>query len=71
MLSSCLKSADQDGTAVSKLELLKEALETWNFPSLRAGYRTLAGGQDSTVTLVTDESGRPGLKIDDQFILPN
>jgi hypothetical protein len=68
MLSSCLKSAEQEALTGKKLELLKQALETWDFPTLRADHGALAGGRNNTVALVTDEDGRPAIMIDGQFI---
>ncbi len=51
LLSQCLKSKQDDETREHDLELLKQALETLDFPKLRAHHPELAGGSDIPVTL--------------------
>ena len=50
------------------LELLLQALETLDFPTLRARYRALAGATASHVALSTDHSGHLVIHIDGQTL---
>ena len=68
LLAACLKSPDGDELIEKRLELLKQALEVWDFPALRAGYRELAGGQENAVALVADDAGRMTIRINDRAI---
>jgi hypothetical protein len=68
MLALCLKSAEPGGDTEKKLELLKQALEKWDFPALRSNHIALAGGQDNTVALVEDDAGRAAIVVNDRFI---
>ena len=67
-LSACIKSQKKIDQAEEKLELLKKALETWDFSTLRAEHRALAGGRDNKVALIADDDGRISIVIDDQTI---
>jgi hypothetical protein len=69
LLSTCLKSADGDDRAEKKLELLRKALETFDFPRLRADYRELAGGQAHEVVLMGDGTGPLSLIIDGRTVV--
>ncbi|OQX64188.1 MAG: hypothetical protein B5M56_00410 [Desulfococcus sp. 4484_241] len=69
-LSECLGNPDIDDFAEERLELLKHALELFDFPALRAKYRELAGGTDSAVALLTDDAGRIIIKMDGTVIEP-
>lgn len=68
LLSACLKSPDNNEAAEKELELLKKALETWDFPALRAGHRELAGGQANDVVLTADYTGRLFIMMNGQII---
>lgn len=70
LLSACLKNPDTDELAEKKLELLRQALETWDFPALRAAHRELAGGQENEVALAADEAGRLFILLNGRAIEP-
>ena len=67
-LSICLKTFGQDNAAEKKLELLKTALETWNFSKLRAENKALCGGSAHEVFLAGDDAGKCFLLLDDTVI---
>ena len=48
------------------IELLLEALETLDFPTLRGTHGPLAGQTDTQVTLSRDRQGHLAIDIDDQ-----
>ncbi len=47
-----------------ELELLKAALEAFDFGRLRARHPALAGGRADVVELEADAAGKPRLRID-------
>jgi hypothetical protein len=55
-LSNFLKSRPGYEPPEEEIELLKQALETLDFPGLRSLYPDLAGDSDSQVTLGIDEN---------------
>ena len=46
------------------IDLLKKALECFDFRRLRSRYPALCGHTDARVVLVTGTEGTPGLRID-------
>lgn len=63
-----LKSDGGEDAEEQKLELLRQALESWDFPALRAEYKELAGGEAHDVVLVGDDRGRCRLMLDGRTI---
>lgn len=58
LLSTCLKpGTSPDPMMEQQLELLQQALETWDFAALRAAYPELAGGREANVVLAADGNG--------------
>ncbi|MDY6825395.1 MAG: hypothetical protein SWH68_16605 [Thermodesulfobacteriota bacterium] len=56
MVSRSLKSGDIDEATEAGIELLKEALETLDFPRLRSQHAALAGGGDDEVAISRNEN---------------
>ena len=67
-LTVCLKSSKNDSLAENKLELLRHALETGDFPTLRAEHRALAGGHNNEAFLLADDNGRLFIMLNDRTI---
>ena len=70
LVMDCFTFDDLDKATETKLGLLKQALETFDFKKLRAGYPELAGGSDQKVTLAADDGGRIVIMIDNRIINP-
>ncbi|MDY6830487.1 MAG: hypothetical protein SWC96_01355 [Thermodesulfobacteriota bacterium] len=69
LLSTCLKpGTGPDTLAEQKLELLQQALETWDFAALRAAYPELAGGREAAVVLVTGPAGRLRISLNGRIL---
>ena len=71
LLSVCLKTPAPGTLAEKKLELLGQALETWDFPGLRAAHPELAGGREADVALVMAADGRLLISINGCTMLPS
>jgi len=65
-LSYFLKSRPGCDPPEEEIELLKQALETFDFPGLRSRYSDLAGDSDSQVTLGIDDGNRLFLCINEK-----
>ena len=70
LVRSCLSSHGIEKSTEAQLEILKQALETFNFQKLRAGYPELMGGSEHKVALATDDGGRIVIMIDARKINP-
>jgi len=69
-VSACLNAREPDDSLEAELELLKTALEQFDFPFLRSRYPSLSGGKGDRVCLVSKGSRPPGLEIDGEEITP-
>ncbi|MFO7751003.1 MAG: hypothetical protein R6V54_13015 [Desulfobacteraceae bacterium] len=67
-VSACLNSREPDDSLEAELELLKAALEQFDFSFLRATYPSLAGGRKERVCLVSKGFRTPGVEINGQEI---
>jgi len=65
-LGTYFKNETARPTLEKDIELLREALETLDFPALRGTHRPLAGQTDTLVTLSRDRQGHLSIDIDDQ-----
>lgn len=63
-LAACLRSGGDADALAATVETLRSALETLDFPKLRAAHPALAGGRSDRVELVSDAGGRLTLLID-------
>jgi hypothetical protein len=63
-LAACLRSGGEDDALAATVETLRSALETLDFPKLRAAHPALAGGRSDRVELVPAAGGRLTLLID-------
>ncbi|MFZ5565120.1 MAG: hypothetical protein ACOZBW_13815 [Thermodesulfobacteriota bacterium] len=70
LLSQCLRSPAPDDPTEKKLELLQQALETWDFPALRAAHPELAGGREADVALVEGPDSRLTIVINGRSLPP-
>ncbi len=70
LVRACFTFHDIDKSTEAKLELLKQALETFDFQKLRAEYPELAGGSENAVSLAIDGSGQIVIMIDKRIIYP-
>ena len=70
LLTQCLASKEADPLREEMLELLKYALETFDFGYLRAQYPALAGHHPETAALVTDNSGQTAITVREETIKP-
>jgi hypothetical protein len=69
-LAACLRSPAGAEALAETVETLRSALETLDFPKLRAAHTALAGGRSDRVELVPDPGGRLTLLINgDSFPL--
>lgn len=71
LLSTCLKPGtgpDSLAEQKQKLELLQQALETWDFAALRAAYPELAGDREAAVVLVTGPDGRLRISLNGRIL---
>ncbi len=62
-LAACLRSAASADALAATVETLRIALETLDFPKLRAAHAALAGGRSDTVELVRGAGNRLALLI--------
>ena len=69
-VKACLTKHAIEKSTEAELELLKQALETFDFQNLRAGYPELMGGSAHKVTLATDAGGQILIMIDERIINP-
>lgn len=68
-LGTYFKQSGEERERLEKdIELLLQALETLDFPTLRGRHRALAGATASRVALSKDHSGRLVIQIDDQAL---
>ncbi len=63
LISQYFKSIDNRKQLESKIELLQNALENFDFGRLRSTYIELAGNYDNDVILSYDENKHPEIKI--------
>lgn len=68
LLSQCLSASEEDLQAEKKLEALKTALETLDFPRLRALYPELNGHNKEKVALTIDLKGQIVIEINKKSI---
>lgn len=71
LLSDCLKSKEIDPGAEEKVEVLKHALENFDFSALRTQDKALAGGTEAEVALVQDDKGEVFITVDEKPIIPD
>ncbi len=70
-VSTCFKSGDNlTDDLVEATETFREALETFDFGSLRNQYPDLRGNSRADVILVKDVTGRIGITINGKTIEP-
>lgn len=68
-LSAYFKQSREERERLEEdIELLLQALQTLDFPTLRGRHRALAGATASRVALSKDHSGRLVIHIDDQAL---
>ncbi len=65
-LKAYFKSETNRDKLEKEIQLLLQALETLDFPSLRSTYRPLAGASTSQIRLSMDSTGRLTIHVDDQ-----
>lgn len=53
-----------------ELELLEQALLTFDFQRLRSRWPVLSGGSGARVVLARDDTGQPGLSFENTFVTP-
>ncbi len=70
LLAACLQPSPPAPETEEQVELLKYALERFDFPRLRAQYTELAGNYDGEVILVADDDSRPVITIAGQRVIP-
>ncbi|MGD9876142.1 hypothetical protein [Desulfococcus sp.] len=64
LLSEYFHSKKGDSASETKLALLQNALTCFDFPSLRAGHKNLAGKSDARIVLADKGECPPGILID-------
>jgi len=69
-LARYFKDRDARQRLETEIELLKTALETFDFSRLRSDYPVLAGNCDCSVALKYDKQGNLVLVIDDDQVEP-
>ncbi|MDY6903929.1 MAG: hypothetical protein SWH61_04510 [Thermodesulfobacteriota bacterium] len=70
LVSRSLKAGDIDEAIEDSIELLKESLETLDFPKLRATHTALAGGTDDDVAISRHQDGTIVVLINQKLIKP-
>jgi len=69
-ISRYFKSSGHESELENEIELLGQALKTFDFNSLRSHYRPLAGHSEVIVTLTHGPAGQPTLVFEDYSIVP-
>ena len=67
-LSMALRASKSDKTAEEEIELLKKALEGFDFSGLRSRFAELAGGSQLPCSLVRQPSGQLRIEVNKKNI---
>lgn len=67
-VGECLKNSRVSAEDEELIELLKNMLETIDFPSLRSSWRDLAGGSGRDAILVVDDGRQVWIEINNKRI---
>ncbi|MBN2467540.1 MAG: hypothetical protein JXD19_05255 [Deltaproteobacteria bacterium] len=68
VLALALKDDSAVETLGTELEMLKTALETFDFETLRGRHPQLSGGYDDEVVLFLGDDGRIGIRINGRTV---